>query len=102
MKNRIRRIFSPTSEEEIKDLNQILGIQKEKIGKCSTCVHYKGSDLPGYWTDYGSCKMKSPSFLERVTHFKVSCSSYQEDIRGVEKIKHRIKELEVLKDAKID
>ena len=102
MKNRIRRIFSPTSEEEIKDLNQILGIHKKQIGECSTCVHYKRSDLPGYWTDYGSCKAKSPHFLEKVTHFKVPCSSYQEDIRGVEKIKRKVKELEALKDGKND
>ena len=102
MGNRIRRIFSPVPEEEIKDLIQILGIHKEQIGECSTCVHYKGSDRPGYWTDYGSCKAKSPHFLEKVTHFKVPCSSYQEDICGVEKIKRKIKELEALKDGKND
>ena len=56
MGNRIRRIFSPTPKEEIKDLNRILDVRKEQIGKYSTCVHYKGSDLPGYWTDYGNCK----------------------------------------------
>lgn len=78
MSNKIRRIFCPTPEEELEDVEKIAEIREALKGTCSACIHHEESDLPGYFTDYGRCRVGSPLFGDIVTNPLVKCPSYQD------------------------
>lgn len=99
MSNHLKRIFKPSIEEEIADLESIISIYGSLIGECCTCIHHEETSLPGYYTDYGRCEIKSECFSKKVSGLnKIPCSNYCEDIDFTKGIRNRIRELELLKD----
>lgn len=71
------RIFKPTDEEIVEDLEMLLKIHRDQIGKCSTCEHYVSSSYSG---DYGECKKNMDYFEEKVCGLqKIECSEYIEN-----------------------
>lgn len=91
-----RRIFWPTKEEIIKDLEMLVCLHEESIGQCSTCIHHEESHMPGFITDFGECKKKIPLFYTKVISFdnkKLCCRFYEEDTKYVELWKQQIKRL---------
>lgn len=94
MMSDFRRIFNPTAEEQIQDIDSLLNIHNNLIGLCCTCKHYKGSTMPGFVTDYGECLLKSPMFLRKVcTTAILDCPNYSENTDEVEELKKHREEL---------
>ena len=88
MMSDFRRIFNPTVEEQIQDIDSFLNIHKELIGHCCTCRYYRGSTMPGFVTDCGECLLASPLFSRKVfTPEKWYCPSYLEDKVIIEELK---------------
>lgn len=95
--NSFRRIFRPTLEEQINDLNKIIRLHDELIGTCFTCEHYISSSAPGFVTDYGFCESQEESFLRRlledVNNLKVDyCPLYRE--QSIDNIRAKLAKLE--------
>lgn len=91
-----RRIFKPTKEEQIQDLELILRLHSEQIGKCSTCENYIPTEMPGFVTDYGRCKARSPVFDHKVATYgdpEPECSLYLESTDYIDDVKERISKL---------
>ena len=87
-----RRTFLPTPEEQIHDLEMVLRLHTEQIGYCSTCENYIASNMPGFVTDYGNCRVDSPVFAEKMCGIKdEKCSLYAE--KSVEPIKEEIERI---------
>lgn len=61
MPNKLRRIFAPTPEEELKDLEKLKSVSERAYREkwCSTCVNYipVPDDLPGVVSAYPDCKL---------------------------------------------
>lgn len=76
-----RRTFCPTPEEEAADLELLKRLHREQIGCCSTCVHHVSSNMPGFVTDYGECKVNSSLFYEKVCALseEPECPDYKEE-----------------------
>ena len=59
MSNKIRRLFAPTSEEELEDIEQYKRISEQSYKEkwCCTCTDYipVPDDLPGVVTAYPGC-----------------------------------------------
>lgn len=92
--NKLRRLFCPTPEEEIEDLNRIILMHNEQISCCSTCGNYEGSTMPGFVTDYGRCKVNSSVFITKILNERTTtCDKYVENVSVVEEIKKRIQNL---------
>lgn len=90
--NFFRRIFRPTKEEQIKDLELLIQLHENHIGHCSTCIHYEESHMSGFVTDYGECKKKVPWFHDKVLNSekKIPCPMYNETIKYIETLKQQI------------
>ena len=91
-----RRIFHPTKEERIRDLELLIRLHEKSIGQCSTCINHEESLMPEFVTDYGECKKKAPWFVAKVVPpdgKALSCPFYEENIEYVELLKHAIKVL---------
>ena len=60
MPNKLRRIFAPTPEEELEDLEKLKGVSERAYWEkwCSTCVDYihVPDNLPGVVSAYPDCK----------------------------------------------
>lgn len=60
MSNKLRRIFAPTPEEELEDLEKYKRFSERAYQEksCSTCVEYipVPDDLPGVVSAYPDCK----------------------------------------------
>ena len=60
MSNKLRRIFAPTPEEELEDLEKLKGVSERAYREkwCSTCVDYipVPDNLPGVVSAYPDCK----------------------------------------------
>lgn len=88
------KIFNPTVDEQIKQYEQLLTLHNKHIGYCSTCVHYKPSQMPGFVEDYGECDLVLPSFPMKVISQKsTDCLYYKENTAQVEKLKEKIETL---------
>ena len=88
----LRRTFSPTPEEQIQDLEMILRLHAEQIGRCSTCERHTPSDMPGHVTDHGGCTVDSPLFPAKVCGLEDKiCPLYVE--RSVESLEKEIERL---------
>lgn len=93
-----RRIFQPTKEERIKDLELLIRLHEKHIGCCSTCIHHEGSHMPGFVTDYGECKKDAPWFVVKVAPLDneaLCCPFYEENTEYVELLKQQIKLLNI-------
>lgn len=87
-----RRVFSPTPEEQILDLEMLLQLHMDQIGHCSTCENLIPGDMPGFVTDYGSCRVGSLIFAEKVCGLRDEvCPMYKEV--SVAQIKREIEHL---------
>ena len=87
-----RRTFLPTPEEQIQEYEMVLRMHTEQIGYCSTCENYISSDMPGFVTDYGNCRVDSPVFEAKVCGLKdENCPLYAE--KSVEPIKEEIERI---------
>lgn len=51
-------------------------LYNEQVGCCTTCIHYIGSDLPGYYTDFGDCLRDNPHFIKKYFDKNVECKDY--------------------------
>ena len=94
MLSSFRKVFCPTKEEQIKDLETVLKLHQDNLYHCSTCVFHILTDMPGFVTDYGSCRVNSPIFVEKVCGLKeIECAYYAEDVTEINRIKDLLKEL---------
>lgn len=79
----------------MQDLEMILRLHTEQVGKCSTCENHIPSDMPGVVTDYGKYIVESPIFASKVCGLKEEiCPLYIEESvepirREIERIKQR-------------
>lgn len=79
MFSNFRKTFKPTKEEKIKLYEDLLENHNRQIGHCSTCIHFVGSDAPGFVTDYGTCKLAKDVFPTKVCSMSdVICDDYEE------------------------
>lgn len=92
MGNLFRRIFNPTKEEQIQDLEQLIRLHNMQIGHCSTCIHHEESRMPGFVTDYGKCKKRVRIFYKKVVDSSqhIPCKQYEEDAEYVQLLKKQI------------
>lgn len=90
-----RRAFFPSPEEEKKDLERAVKLYFSFIGYCCTCAHHEESEMPGFVTDYGECRLNVPDFPEKAcAQVGENCEMYETD---AEQIKHLLSSyLEVL------
>lgn len=94
--NRLKRIFCPTREEQISDLETLLRFHQELIGNCSTCSNQIPSRtrLPDFVTDYGECKAEAEMFPAKVCGLTDDpCPMYVEDTEFVKDINLKIQQL---------
>ena len=92
--NCLRRIFHPTKEEQISDLEMLLKFHQELIGSCSTCANHIPSNMPGFVTDYGECKAEAEMFPAKVCGLTDDpCPMYVEDTEFVKDINLKIQQL---------
>lgn len=84
------KVFKPTKEDEIRSYEILVKLHRESIGECCTCKNYiaSPSDLPGFVTDYGACRLNKDIFHEK------ECESYEED---TDQINGFLAEIEKLK-----
>lgn len=95
--NKIKELFSPTTEKEIERTRLLLKLHEEFIGDCSTCEHYVSPqpDLPEYVVDYGECSLKKDMFYKKVCGLcHAVCSGYQESTGEKERLKQKLYKLE--------
>lgn len=79
MSNKLRSIFSPSPQEKIKQYEAVLERCCVDDGSCSSCIHHvpPTADLPGFVTDYGTCKLNIDVFAGKVCGLKdIKCESY--------------------------
>lgn len=89
-----RKTFCPTKEEQIDTIEMLIKIHKSQFGDCSTCLFHLPTDLPGFVTDYGSCRMNSPIFAQKVCGLKdIPCICYAEDTKEIQKLQDMLKSL---------
>lgn len=95
MGNSVRRIFSPTKEEEIEDLELYIRIHDNLIGSCSTCAHHTESTVPGFVTDYGECNKKYEKYLDKVVSGPndIVCPLYEESTEHINNLKRQLESL---------
>lgn len=92
--NRLRRAFCPTREERISDFEMLLRMHREQIGHCSTCTNYVSSNMPGFVTDYGECKVEAEMFPAKVCGLTDDpCPMYAEDTEFVRDINLKIQQI---------
>ena len=90
-----RRIFNPTVEEQIESIKMLIKLHKKQLGHCSTCIFHIPTDMPGFVTDYGSCRANNPIFSEKVSGLKqIRCSFYAEDVSKINQLQKTLKGLE--------
>lgn len=88
--NKLRKIFCPSTEDNIAWYERIIELHNEQFGECSTCIHHISPDptLPGFVTDYGSCKLDIDIFEKKVCSVnKVECDWYKNNTEFIESIK---------------
>ena len=91
---RFRRIFNPTKEEQIYDLEMLLRLHEEQIGHCCTCLNHILSDATGFVTDFGECKANSQIFaIKACGLIDDPCPLYEENAEEVIGIKQNIQQL---------
>lgn len=91
-----RRIFQPTADEQIGEYERLLTLYNERIGYCSTCIHYKPSQMPGFVEDYGECNLAIPLFYKKATSRKnINCLYYEKQTIFVETLKRKIEQLKM-------
>ena len=89
-----RRTFQPTVDEQIEQYERLLSLHNEQIGCCSTCTHYKPSQMPGFVEDHGECDLTLPYFAMKViSHKNTECLYYVENIAKIEILKQKIEKL---------
>lgn len=89
-----RKIFCPTKEELIENIEATIRIHKKCFNHCATCVFYIPTDMPGFVTDYGSCRLDCPIFSEKVCgHKDLKCSYYVEDVTEINRLEESLKDL---------
>lgn len=97
-----RRIFHPTKEEQINDLEMLLKRHEEQIGHCTTCKKHISSHEPGFVTDFGKCKNHSTIFAQKACGLTdAHCPLYEEDVEEVVAIKRSILELRQLEPKEV-
>lgn len=80
-----RRIFFPTPEEEKKDFERVARLYFSNIGYCCTCANHDESEMPGFVTDYGECRLNVPDFPEKAcAQVEANCEKYELDEEQVE------------------
>lgn len=88
MMSNFRKIFNPTKEQQIKDIETLIKLHEDQRNHCSTCVFHIPTSMPGFVTDYGDCRVNSPIFSEKVCGLKeVRCSYYVEDPTEINRLK---------------
>ena len=97
MRNKIQKLFDPTPEEELEQLEKFLHVYEEAILEkwCSTCAYYVPPDLrlPGFVTDYGNCK------IDRTVVPLAGCRYYERgDLESYTVLTDRIEELKRIKE----
>ena len=79
MKNKLRSIFCPTPQEKIKQYKAVIDRYCMDNGSCLSCMYHipPATDLPGFVTDYGECKLNLDIFAGKVCGLEdVKCESY--------------------------
>lgn len=90
-----RRTFKPTKEEQLHDLTLLYRLHGEQVGHCTTCLNYVSSEMPGFVTDFGSCKVYSDVFAAKVCGLIDSpCHFYKENKDEAADIKKKIVQLQ--------
>lgn len=98
------RVFNPTVEQQLEDLNTALRIHNEAIKKkwCSTCKHWTAPPrfLPGFVENHGDCT------CNHVVDATPNCYDYEFNKEAENKeeleIKNRIAKLKGLQGEKHD
>ena len=94
MMSSFRKVFNPTKEELIESFETVSKLHQDNLYHCSTCAHHFLTDMPGFVTDYGSCRLNSPIFTEKVCGLRdIECPYYVEDITEVNRLKELLKDL---------
>lgn len=95
MMGSFRKIFNPTKEEQIESIEMLIKLHEDQIGHCSTCMFHIPTDMPGFVTDYGECRVNSPIFAEKVCGLReIRCSHYVEDVTEINRLKSMLKKIE--------
>ena len=88
-----RKVFCPTKEEQIEKFEMLIKLHEDQLNHCSTCVFHTPTDMPGFVTDYGSCRVNSPIFAEKVCGLReIECRFYAEDVTEVNRLKELLME----------
>lgn len=94
-----RKVFFPTKTELIEDYERAIDLHNKQIGHCSTCVFHIPTNMPGFVTDYGDCRVNSPIFTEKVCGLRdINCSYYAEDFTEISKLKSELGRLKGASD----
>ena len=91
-------IFKPTPQQELDACRSMLKLHQELIGHCCTCIWYKGTDMPGFVTDYGECSINEPKFVDYVLRNLKDdvgpCANYKEDKKYAAELLEELDRLE--------
>ena len=89
-----RKVFHPTKEEQIESTEMLIKLHEDQLNHCSTCVFHIPTDMPGFVTDYGDCRVNSPIFAEKVCGLKeIKCPYYAEDVAGINRLEKILEDL---------
>lgn len=91
------RIFNPSKEQLISDLECMIELHNSLVGRCVTCAHHipPAANLPGFIDACGICtRVDRKVFLNKAILEKdMPCDQYENDERGVNAIQNEIDRL---------
>ena len=91
-------IFCPSIEKQIEEAEGYLSIIYDARNRqeCCVCEHFcpPSASLPGFVTDYGSCKLGLDFFPEKVCGLSsIECGYFEYDDTEEKRVYDKIKEL---------
>lgn len=100
MNSNFMKAFFPSKDDKIKYLEAVISLRETFRGECATCISYIGSDMPGFVTDFGSCKLNAECFYKKAPGFSNSdCPLYEEDVESINKLRNAVDKLKGEVDA---